>query len=103
MTLPKKFCSEEEAAAETHCLREGQKCPILNRLKGSEFVRKIKPLGRRQGGYRSTLGQAGQGQSCHASLRRSAHCDPGPQERELPTGTLHAMLNQLGLSFMDLE
>ena len=32
-----------------HALQAGQKCSVLKELKGSEFVRKIKRLGTRQG------------------------------------------------------
>ena len=70
--------------------------------KPTEFVRKIKRLGRRRG-VRVRL-ESKRGKGSHATLYYGgARTVMQDLKRELPTGTLHAMLEQLDLTVTDLE
>ncbi len=71
-------------------------------MKGSEFIRRVRRLGRRQGVPVEVRAERGKGS--HRMLffgdRRTVVRDP---KDELKTGTLHAMLKQLGLALEDLR
>ncbi len=85
-----------------NALRAGQKCPILRELKGSEFVRKVKRLGTRRGVSVRLASKRGKGS--HVTLYYGdARTVVQDLKKELPTGTVHAMLAQLGLSATDLN
>lgn len=71
-------------------------------MKGAEFLRKLKALGDRRG--IPVRLEAKRGKGSHAMLyfgsERTVLQD---LKRELPDGTLRAMLRQLGLKPTDLE
>lgn len=70
-------------------------------MKGNEFIRKIKKLGRRNGIEVQYLLQRGKGS--HGTLfYGSAFTIVRNPKNELKKGTLHAMLNQLGLELEEL-
>ncbi|MBI3301738.1 MAG: type II toxin-antitoxin system HicA family toxin [Deltaproteobacteria bacterium] len=70
-------------------------------MKGSEFIRKVKKLGRRRRVKVEFIAERGKGS--HGTLyygdKRTIVRNP---KDELKTGTLHAMLEQLGLTLADL-
>ena len=71
-------------------------------MKAAEFVRKVRSLGKRKNVEVRFLAQRGKGS--HATLYYgSARTVVQDLKRELPTGTLHAMLSQLGLRLTDIE
>lgn len=71
-------------------------------MKGSEFLRKLKRLGRRKGV--SVRLESKRGKGSHGTLyyggSRTVIQD---LKKELPDGTLHAMLEQLGIRLEDLN
>jgi mRNA interferase HicA len=71
-------------------------------MKGAELVRRLRKLGRDQGIAVEFVPQRGKGS--HGTLyfgnRMTVVRD---LKDELKTGTLHAMLKQLGLTLQDLE
>lgn len=71
-------------------------------MKGSEFVRKLKTLGRRRGVpvYLDATRGKGSHQTLHYDDRRTIVRN---LKDELKTGTYHAMLTQLGISDKDLH
>ena len=71
-------------------------------MKGSEFVRKVKRLGTRRGiSVRlASKREKGSHVTLHYGGARTVIQD---LKKELPTGTLHAMLTQLGLSATELN
>jgi mRNA interferase HicA len=82
-----------------HC---GQYCPILEHIKGAELVRRVGMSGRRHGV--SVLFSARRGKGSHGTLYLGARFTVVRDlKKELPTGTMHAMLRQLGLSLEDLQ
>jgi mRNA interferase HicA len=71
-------------------------------VRGAEFLRKIKALGDRRGIPVSLVSKRGKGS--HAVLYfGSARTVLQDLKRELPDGTVRAMLRQLGLSPRNLE
>ena len=85
-----------------NALQTGQKCPILRGLRGSEFVRKVRRLGTRRGVSVRLASKRGKGS--HITLYYGdARTVIQDLKKELPTGTVHAMLTQLGLSATDLN
>lgn len=71
-------------------------------MKGAEFVRKTKRLGKARGV--EVLFVAKRGKGSHGTLYYgSARTVVQDLKKELPTGTLHAMLEQLGLTLSDLR
>jgi mRNA interferase HicA len=83
-------------------LRFGQICPILLQVKGSEFVRRVRRVGRRRGipvDFRPERGKGSHG-TLYFGSRFTVLRNP---KDELKTGTLHAMLKQLGLTMEDLD
>ncbi len=71
-------------------------------VRGAEFLRKIKVLGNQRGIPVSLVKKRGKGS--HATLYfGSARTILQDLKRELPDGTVRAMLRQLGLSPRDLE
>ena len=80
----------------------GQKCPILDLLKGTEFVRKVQDIAKAKG-VRAEF-RAERGKGSHGTLHFGEKRTTVPNLRnELKTGTFHAMLKQLGLTAKDLE
>lgn len=72
------------------------------RVKAGEFVRKVKQVGRSRGIRVWFVAKRGKGS--HGTLYYgSARTVVQDLKRELPTGTLHAMLQQLGLNMDDLR
>jgi mRNA interferase HicA len=70
-------------------------------MKGTEFIRKIKKLGRRNGIEVQYLLQ--RGKESHGTLfYGSAFTIVRNPKDELKKGTLHAMLSQLGLELEEL-
>lgn len=71
-------------------------------MKGHELIRKLHDLGKKQG--LSVFVNARRGKGSHQTLyfgeRLTILRNPAD---ELKTGTLHAMLKQLGLTLKDLE
>jgi len=70
-------------------------------MTGSEFIRKVKKLGRERGVAVQFVARRGKGS--HGTLlygsRFTIVCNP---KDELKTGTVHAMLAQLGLNSEEL-
>jgi mRNA interferase HicA len=70
-------------------------------MKGSEFIRKIRRLGHRKGINVEWVARRGKGR--HGTLvYGSRFTIVRNLKDELKTGTLHAMLDQLGLTLEDL-
>lgn len=71
-------------------------------MKGSEFIRRIRRLGRRRGIPVALQSERGKGshQLLYYGTHRTVVRNP---KDELKTGTLHAMLEQLGLDRQDLN
>lgn len=71
-------------------------------MTGSEFIRRIRRLGRRSGIEVRLLRARGKGshQTLYYGNRRTVVRNP---KDELKTGTLNAMLKQLGLSKADIS
>jgi mRNA interferase HicA len=71
-------------------------------MKGTEFLKKIRNLGRREG--ISVRLESKRGKGSHGTLyygsRRTVIQD---LKKDLPKGTLHAMLDQLGISLKELQ
>jgi len=71
-------------------------------MRGAEFLRKVKRLGEQRGINVSF--EAKRGKGSHGTLyfggSRTILQD---LKKELPLGTLHAMLRQLGLTLQDFE
>ena len=71
-------------------------------MKGAEFIRKLKRLGKERGVEVRLAAYRGKGS--HATLYYgSSRTVIQDLKRELPTGTFHAMLEQLGLKPEDLR
>ena len=79
----------------------GHICPIVLCVTGNEFMRKVKKLGRRRDIAVEFVPERGKGS--HGTLyfgdRKTTVRN---LKDELKTGTLHAMLDQLGLTLSDL-
>ena len=74
---------------------------MLSPVKGSEFIRRIRRLGRRRGVPVAFVAERGKGS--HGTLYYGDRLTIVRNPRdELKTGTLHAMLEQLGLNLTDL-
>lgn len=76
--------------------------PDTENVTGAEFVRNVKRLGRARGVEVRLIARRGKGshQTLYFGAARTIVQDI---KKELPTGTLHAMLEQLGLSLADLR
>jgi len=71
-------------------------------VKGNEFIRKIKKLGRKNNIFVEFIIQRGKGS--HGTLYYGEKFTIVRNSKdELKTGTLHGMLNQLGLKLDDLS
>jgi mRNA interferase HicA len=71
-------------------------------VRGSEFIRKIKRLGRKRNV--TVLLRAERGKGSHATLYYGSRYAVMPDVRdELKTGTLHAILDELGLTPKDFR
>lgn len=76
--------------------------PDTENVTGAEFVRNVKRLGRARGVGVRLIARRGKGSHqtlCFGAARTIVQ----DIKKELPTGTLHAMLEQLGLSLADLR
>lgn len=71
-------------------------------MRGAEFVRKVRRLGQARGAAVRFVAHRGKGS--HGTLYYGpARTIVQDLKRELPTGTLHAMVKQLGLTVEDLR
>ena len=71
-------------------------------MKGVEFLRKVKRIGAQRG--IAVRFEAKRGKGSHGTLYfGSSRTIVQDLKKELPAGTLHAMLKQLGLMAKDLE
>jgi mRNA interferase HicA len=71
-------------------------------VKGSEFVRRVRKVGRRRG--IEVFFETERGKGSHGTLYfGGSFTVVRDLKDELKTGTLHAMLKQLGLTLKDLE
>lgn len=71
-------------------------------LKGSEFLRKVQKLGRKRNIRVAFVAQRGKGS--HGTLYfGDRYAIVRNLRDELKTGTLHAMLDQIGVGIKDLE
>lgn len=70
-------------------------------MTGNEFIRKIKKVGRERGVTVQFVARRGKGSHGTLSYGVRYTIVRNPKD-ELKTGTLHAMLTQLGLSNKDL-
>ena len=71
-------------------------------MTSAELLRRLKKLARRRGEHLFILHERGKGS--HTLVRLDGREAVVPHlDRELPTGTLHAVLRQLGLSREDLR
>ena len=71
-------------------------------MKAAEFVRKVKRLGQTRGvevRFVAKRGKGSHGTLYYGSVRTIVQ----DLKREVPTGTLHAMLGQLGLTLEELR
>jgi mRNA interferase HicA len=83
-------------------LTSGQKCPTIAPMKGSEFIRKIRKLGRKRNVDVAFIPERGKGS--HGTLYYGERLTVVKHTSdELRTGTLKAMLKQLGLTLSDLN
>jgi mRNA interferase HicA len=71
-------------------------------MKGAEFLRKVKRIGQSRG--ITVRFEAKRGKGSHGTLYfGSSRTILQDLKKELPPGTLHAMLRQLGLTMKDFE
>jgi mRNA interferase HicA len=71
-------------------------------MRGAEFLRKVKRLGQSRGinvKFETKRGKGSHGTLYFGSCRTILQ----DLKKELPPGTLHAMLRQLGLAMKDFE
>jgi len=71
------------------------------KIKGSEFIKKIKRLGKKRDISVFFIAERGKGSHGTLYYGSSSTIVRNPKD-ELKTGTLHAMLNQLGLTLDEL-
>ncbi|MFO7751430.1 MAG: type II toxin-antitoxin system HicA family toxin [Desulfobacteraceae bacterium] len=79
----------------------GKKSPIHVNMNGSEFIKKIKKLGKQRGvSVRFTVNR---GKGSHGTLYYgAAFTVVKDRKKELPTGTFRDMLSHLGLAPKDI-
>jgi mRNA interferase HicA len=83
-------------------LKLGQICPILTLVRGAELVRRVRRIGRRRGVAVELVPERGKGS--HGTLYFGDRFTIVRNLKdELKSGTLHAMLKQLGLTLQDLN
>jgi mRNA interferase HicA len=71
-------------------------------MKGTEFLRKVKRIGQSRG--ITVRFEAKRGKGSHGTLYfGTSRTVVQDLKKELPLGTLHAMLRQLGLTMKDFE
>lgn len=71
-------------------------------MKGSELIRRVRRLGRQRGVPVEVQAERGKGSHRLLYFGNSRTVVPDPKA-ELKSGTLHAMLKQLGLTLRDLN
>jgi mRNA interferase HicA len=79
----------------------GHICPILGFMTGNEFIRKVRRLGRRRDVKVAFVSERGKGSHGTLYYGDKLTIVRNPKD-ELKTGTLHAMLTQLGVTLSDL-
>src|SRR5207237_5217952 len=79
----------------------GHLCPIVSSMTGNEFIRKIRSLGRKRGVKVAFVPERGKGSHGTLYYGEKLTIVRNPKD-ELKTGTLHAMLTQLGLTLREL-
>ena len=75
--------------------------PDYKNMRGNEFIRKIKKLGRKNGLYVKFVSRRGKGSHGTLFYGEKFTIVRNPKD-ELKTGTIHAMIEQLGLTLDDL-
>ena len=70
-------------------------------MTGNEFIRKIRRLGRKRGMKVAFVSERGKGSHGTLYYGEKLTIVRNPKD-ELKTGTLHAMLTQLGITFREL-
>lgn len=70
-------------------------------MTGNEFIRKVRKLGRKRGVKVAFIAERGKGSHGTLYYGEKLTIVRNPKD-ELKTGTLHAMLDQLGLNLTDL-
>ena len=70
-------------------------------MRSNEFIRKIKKLGRKNGIYVKFVSRRGKGSHGTLFYGEKFTIVRNPKD-ELKTGTIHAMIEQLGLTLDDL-
>ncbi len=70
-------------------------------MTGAELIRKLRAVARKRGGVFETIASRGKGSHITVVFDDKRTIVPDPR-RELKTGTLHAILKQLGLNAGDL-
>ena len=71
-------------------------------MKGSELIRRVRKVGRRRGIFVEFSPERGKGSHCMLYFG-SRFTVVRNLKDELKTGTLHAILKQLGLTLQDLD
>ncbi len=79
-----------------YSLPVGQNCPIIKNMKGSEFIRKVKKLAKERGIESHVDRKRGKGSHVTLYFGERLTIVRNPKD-ELKTGTLKAMLTQLGI------
>ena len=79
----------------------GHICPILSSMTGNECMRKIRSLGRKRGVKGAFVPERGKESQETLYYGEKLTVVRNPQD-ELKTGTLHAVLTQLGLTLREL-
>ena len=75
--------------------------PDYKNMRGNEFIRKIKKLGRKNGIYVKFVARRGKGSHGTLFYGEKFTIVRNPKD-ELKPGTIHAMIEQLGLTIDDL-
>jgi mRNA interferase HicA len=104
--LPLPAAADAEALGLPEARRQsllliGHLCPILCLMKGNEFIRKVRKLGRQRGVRVAFVPERGKGSHGTLYYGDKLTIVRNPKD-ELKTGTLHAMLAQLGLTLAEL-
>ena len=72
-------------------------------MKGAEFLRRVKRLGQAKGVEVRLVGHRGKGSHATLYYGSTGRAILQDLKKELPAGTFHAMLRQLGLTLDDLQ
>jgi mRNA interferase HicA len=79
-----------------NCLKPGQICPTMTFMRGNEFIKKVSNLAKKRGAECRVDRKRGKGshETLYFGDRKTVIRNP---KDELKTGTLYAMLDQLGI------